>query len=388
MSSQFVCDLSSCRIFLENPVTLPCGFTICQEHLKYSDQTENVQIKCETCNEEHEIPVKFLVINKRLCNMLNTGNHLSEKQKELKAKLVQLETILLDHEKSKLSRPEEYIYDYFAEIRNKIDLHREESMQEIQKQSDALLKELNDLEDKCKVNQTRLEPLCFDVIKNKEVVEIKDSLRKPDISEQELDQLLVKMKSNIKDVQDKIDAYRENLTLNNDIVFYKGDEEGIYFGALVIANTLKEFKEVTEEDGNKYEGEMLNGVKHGYGKMHFKSGDTYEGHWLDGFRTGQGVFNSLTYRYEGDFHENDHHGKGTYINPLKGIKYTGDWSNNKITGHGVFYFNDDYPNNKGDIYEGQFLDGLCHGKGTYYYANGDSFTGQWFKGKKVRSNLN
>lgn len=35
-----------------------------------------------------------------------------------------------------------------------------------------------------------------------------------------------------------------------------------------------------------------------------------------------------------------------------------------------------------DTYEGKFSEGLPHGRGTYTWANGNTYTGEWFKGKR------
>jgi hypothetical protein len=35
-----------------------------------------------------------------------------------------------------------------------------------------------------------------------------------------------------------------------------------------------------------------------------------------------------------------------------------------------------------DTYEGKFYEGLPHGRGTYTWANGDTYSGQWKKGKR------
>lgn len=42
--------------------------------------------------------------------------------------------------------------------------------------------------------------------------------------------------------------------------------------------------------GNKYQGDMRNGKKHGTGKMSFTNGDSYSGCWVDDYRTGDGVY--------------------------------------------------------------------------------------------------
>lgn len=36
----------------------------------------------------------------------------------------------------------------------------------------------------------------------------------------------------------------------------------------------------------------------------------------------------------------------------------------------------------GDVYEGEFHKGMQHGQGKYTWSNGESFEGQWIKGKK------
>ena len=35
----------------------------------------------------------------------------------------------------------------------------------------------------------------------------------------------------------------------------------------------------------------------------------------------------------------------------------------------------------GGVYEGQFLNGLQHGQGTYQLPNGYEYTGEWFEGE-------
>ena len=43
------------------------------------------------------------------------------------------------------------------------------------------------------------------------------------------------------------------------------------------------------DDGNAYEGEWLNGKKHGHGIYTWTEGHRYEGDWRDGKRHGQGI---------------------------------------------------------------------------------------------------
>ena len=64
---------------------------------------------------------------------------------------------------------------------------------------------------------------------------------------------------------------------------------------------------------------------------------------------------------------------GTYtwtIGDNKGLKYVGEWKDDKRHGQGT------YTSPKGDKYVGSFKDGMMHGQGTYNYANGDKYVGE------------
>jgi uncharacterized membrane protein YgcG len=58
------------------------------------------------------------------------------------------------------------------------------------------------------------------------------------------------------------------------------------------------------------------------------------------------------------------------------FQYTGSVLAEKAHGMGSAKYDD-----LGDVYQGEFENGLRHGKGTYTYANGDAYTGDWSKGK-------
>jgi len=47
-----VCQYDRCKLILENPITLPCGNSICQHHLEGISE----KFDCMFCNEEHQIP--------------------------------------------------------------------------------------------------------------------------------------------------------------------------------------------------------------------------------------------------------------------------------------------------------------------------------------------
>jgi hypothetical protein len=143
--------------------------------------------------------------------------------------------------------------------------------------------------------------------------------------------------------------------------------------------TLLEFYEkehVIKYTNGKYEGEIVNGKRHGYGIMTWSDGDVYAGYWVDDNRTGKGEYtwdnpetNYAKY-YKGEFLNGELHGKGE-IYYVGGGHYIGDFINGKRTGTGEYYWNN------GDSYKGEFLNGSKEGYGTYFYANGNYMEITW-----------
>jgi hypothetical protein len=88
-------------------------------------------------------------------------------------------------------------------------------------------------------------------------------------------------------------------------------------------------------DGSSYEGEFLNGARHGQGKYVMWTGDVYEGAFVNGERTGKGVYtsNMTKYRYEGEFVDGKKHGMGV-LTEVDGSTTTGRWENDHAIGRG------------------------------------------------------
>ena len=113
-------------------------------------------------------------------------------------------------------------------------------------------------------------------------------------------------------------------------------------------------RKVVDDEGNVYDGELKDGVRHGIGRME----------WLDG-RV-----------YEGDFHEGKIHGNGKMSVP-DGEVYTGTFDNEIRHGYGKLVFQN------GDVYEGSFVKGAISGEGTYQEkSKGTSYSGLFLNGKR------
>ena len=140
--------------------------------------------------------------------------------------------------------------------------------------------------------------------------------------------------------------------------------EGTYRGG------LKDGKGTyTIPDGTTYTGEYLYGQMYGKGILTTPSGDTYSGNYIDGKLDGKIIyFNSEKNENYIQIYKN-----GTLISSTKknNISKTGCVSGDCKNGYGKVIFKD------GTVYEGTFLNGLCHGKGKITWANGDSYKGDW-----------
>ncbi|CAL7947232.1 unnamed protein product [Xylocopa violacea] len=82
------------------------------------------------------------------------------------------------------------------------------------------------------------------------------------------------------------------------------------------------------EDGSYYEGDFCRNKRHGYGHMWHCNGDYYEGGWKDDFYHGMGLFiKDNGNRYEGQFIKGKKEGYGTYYHMVSGQEQRGLWNN-------------------------------------------------------------
>ena len=149
-------------------------------------------------------------------------------------------------------------------------------------------------------------------------------------------------------------------------------------------------------DGDVYTGEYVNGTRHGKGKFVFASGNYYDGEWADGKYQGHGIYHwNDGDEFDGEWQNGQRHGKGkwTYAD---GRYYTGVWENGEsISSSAIVYPSDSkaqggtvktkferFEYDGGDVYEGETVNGLRHGKGKYTWASGTVYEGDWVKGKR------
>ena len=114
---------------------------------------------------------------------------------------------------------------------------------------------------------------------------------------------------------------------------------------------------VTLPSGNKYVGDMVNGVPNGSGVLTTP----------DGLR-----------EWKGTFVNGQLNGKVSFVNKSDGSTYTGDFVNDKPSGQGAWTYKD------GAKFVGWFENGRRNGFGTYTYADGTKWSGMYKDGKAVK----
>ena len=163
---------------------------------------------------------------------------------------------------------------------------------------------------------------------------------------------------------------------------------------------------VTWTNGNRYEGDLVNGNIQGKGIKYYSDGDIFQGTWKNGklngkdcsmilqqgsykgeckdnMRNGYGIFENENTKYEGLWLNDKRYGKGKIITPTK--IYDGNWVNDKPNGNGEIQFL------KTDVVlKGQFNLCLLSGEekmcinGIAFYPDESKFIGEFVNNEKVR----
>lgn len=113
----------------------------------------------------------------------------------------------------------------------------------------------------------------------------------------------------------------------------------------------------TYRDGSSYEGEFLDGKRHGRGTYNFADKAKYVGEWRSGDMSGLGRMEfSGGGSFTGEFRA-DMWVRGVQVSE-NGNKYEGAFENKRRHGKGAFTWTN------GDTYIGHWKDGLANGEGV------------------------
>jgi hypothetical protein len=124
-------------------------------------------------------------------------------------------------------------------------------------------------------------------------------------------------------------------------------------------------------NGNRYEGNYVEGKRSGLGRYSWLNGDEYFGNWDDGDMEGYGCFTWATGDvYKGQWRNNKMHGQG-YKKNLDGSSIQGNFANSKANGTCIKKYS------SGDRYVGQYKNDMKEGYGEYIWYDGCIYFGEW-----------
>ncbi|MDO4976738.1 MAG: TIR domain-containing protein [Eubacteriales bacterium] len=160
---------------------------------------------------------------------------------------------------------------------------------------------------------------------------------------------------------------------------------------LLSSKLTVEHMEKTYEDGSRYVGESVKGLRHGNGKMYYVTGEEYVGQWVLDKKSfgvqewGVNVYldwDLLQGENKAEEHIDENESKQVAGNPYGGdmmdgqMKYSGYWQDELPNGEGtMIYIN-------GDVYTGTFVNGLPDGQGVLVEADATRYEGNWTNGKR------
>jgi len=213
------------------------------------------------------------------------------------------------------------------------------------------------------------------------------------------------------DLKQKVKFRFNNSSFDGDVVFPNKEALKLYqeYGQIDVDAIQSAVGTQVFASDARYEGDFQRGKFNGSGRFIHANGDMYEGEFVDNVAQGFGKFKSAdeSIVYEG-FFENDlpegqgvrvTNGKETYAGVFKQGKkngqgdqhqegvyfYKGGFKNDTYDGEGVYVYEDGKltMNEKGVVYEGEWVNGKQHGEGKLY-ATADLkeiISGTWVNGQ-------
>ena len=245
-----ILEILTCKyckeIFKSTPIILNCcSETICQNHIDDFKENHQESFSCHLCNkiiDQNIFPINKIAENFLKMNLheLNFGDQFNKSKNSCK----KLEKVLKDLEDVKRD-PENFIFDYVSNIKNDIDLKREELKLKIDKISNNSIKRIEDFEKKCYENlKTYLMGKKIAEL-NKEIATVKTKLIRWNndlkllvIDERNWDEIRLKSALQCNQLENLLNTFKSELILNNDCKFNK---------SLDILNDLEKDLTITEK---------------------------------------------------------------------------------------------------------------------------------------------
>jgi hypothetical protein len=146
-----------CEKILDQPVILPCCETVCGKHQELFKNKETS--RCKLCDQDHELGETAHFLTNKVVECFLAGNisklDFGENYTQASNLLKELVNAQDVYNRVK-NKPEDLIVEKFQEMRNKVDLIREEIIQKVKNCSEKIHSDINAYEEECKRNLPNL----------------------------------------------------------------------------------------------------------------------------------------------------------------------------------------------------------------------------------------
>lgn len=214
-----VCKI--CQKYFQDPVLLPCGENICKEHVVLNKSPDEKEAKiynymCQLCKSNHQTLEAGFCLNTGMIKLLKLNYHLDENALA-QHKLVEELDSVVKALRLICKAPNYFISEYASEIRNRIDVRREELLLRVHSVSNRMLNELKEFEDGClrenrkndgndlmAENQLELDKL------ERQIEAWKSELRTPRLDSDRMKELLGETRKYLSENQQKLSDYKSD----------------------------------------------------------------------------------------------------------------------------------------------------------------------------------
>jgi hypothetical protein len=214
---------SYCSKILQDPILLPCDDSICCVHLSEKAIVNANRIKCNKCNQEHQIKEnQFRSIN-AFKKLITDQTYLSEEEISIKHELEKsIQKFFKIHDQfiQNETKLERVVFEHFEEMRSQIDQHRDKLKEKIDQIVLAMKDETKSFE-KEYFNSFKENVSSFDHGKSldTELSEIEETFRNPDLLISTIKEMQRKQEASLNEIQLKLNEmtiFREFMEETNE----------------------------------------------------------------------------------------------------------------------------------------------------------------------------
>jgi hypothetical protein len=257
---------------------------------------------------------------------LKVSNELSKKAKQYFYEIVNgtipIENIVLDSVKKHLDENDFQIYELLYQLKKENALLQLDFYQVYQELNDSIYTLSNEVNIKQNLVYTQKQ-------KNEMINKLSSEIQ---LKSNFYDSIMAVMEKQLVNAELELNEVKSKKSNEGFLNFKSVSGTTIFYvGGINAENKAEGYGVAIWETGHRYEGNWMNGLKHGEGIYFYKNGERYEGYYEKNLRSGQGTyfFTNGDY-YVGEWKDDQRNGVGKIITSKGQVKQEGNWLKDKF----------------------------------------------------------